>query len=229
MTGELESRLSSVGALVEPARRALYLYVLAQKDAVSRDQAAEALDLPHHTAKFHLDRLVDEELLEVEYRRLTGRTGPGAGRPAKLYRPSGREASVSLPERRYDFVGSLLAEAVDEATREGIPVTEAVRAAAERAGRRIAKEAVTAGAGKKRSCLDRTCQALAGYGFEPERDGRTAVLANCPFHTLSKQYTELVCGMNLSLVSSVVDALGCEELDVTLDPAPGRCCVVIRR
>ena len=55
---------------------------------MGRDQAAQGVGVPTHTAKFHLDRLVDEGLLEVEFRRLSGRTGPGSGRPAKLYRRS---------------------------------------------------------------------------------------------------------------------------------------------
>jgi predicted ArsR family transcriptional regulator len=52
-------------------------------------------------------------------------------------------------------------------------------------------------------------------------------LANCPFHKLSAEHTELVCGMNLSLISALVRALECEDLDVELKPTPGRCCVLI--
>ncbi|HYF71540.1 MAG TPA: helix-turn-helix domain-containing protein, partial [Nocardioides sp.] len=91
MSQDFEAAVSGVGALVEPARRALYLYAAAQPEPVSREQAAAACELPLHSAKFHLDRLVAEGLLEVEYRRLSGRTGPGAGRPAKLYRRAARE------------------------------------------------------------------------------------------------------------------------------------------
>ena len=78
---------------------------------MSREQAAEGSGCPAHTAKFHLDRLVDEGLLDVEFRRLTGKTGPGAGRPAKLYRRSGREIALSLPQRSYDLLSTILAQA----------------------------------------------------------------------------------------------------------------------
>src|SRR3954449_6016107 len=98
--------LASLGALAEPSRRALYEAVVAAAEPVSREQAAEAVGLPLHSVKFHLDRLVDEGLLEVEFRRLSGRRGPGAGRPAKLYRRARTEISVSLPARRYDLAAA---------------------------------------------------------------------------------------------------------------------------
>src|SRR6187551_2084694 len=102
---ELRRQASGIGALADDTRRALYAYVAAQHEPVGREQAASALHLALHTASFHLDRLVAEGLLDVEYRRLSGRTGPGAGRPSKLYRRTDREVSVSLPERRYELAG----------------------------------------------------------------------------------------------------------------------------
>ena len=109
------TQAAGIGALVDETRRGLYEYVVGEPDPVGREQAASALDLPLHTASFHLDRLVAEGLLEVEFRRLSGRTGPGAGRPSKLYRRAGRTFAVSLPPRRYDLVGDILAEAVTRA------------------------------------------------------------------------------------------------------------------
>ena len=97
---DIESQAAGIGSLAEPIRRALYEYVVAQARPVGREEAAAAVDLPAHKANFHLDKLVDEGLLEAEFRRLSGKTGPGAGRPAKLYRRSAREWSVSLPPRR---------------------------------------------------------------------------------------------------------------------------------
>src|SRR6476661_2902690 len=116
------SRVAGVAVLAEPLRLDLYRYVVAQPEPVSREQAAEGVGVPRHTAKFHLDRLVEEGLLDTEFQRLSGRRGPGAGRPAKLYRRSGRELSVTLPARRYDLAGQLLAQAIDDSTRDGTPV-----------------------------------------------------------------------------------------------------------
>ena len=66
---------------------------------MGREQAAAGVGVARHVAKFHLDRLVADGLLAFEYRRPGGRGGPGAGRPAKLYRPTDSGVDVSLPER----------------------------------------------------------------------------------------------------------------------------------
>jgi predicted ArsR family transcriptional regulator len=221
------SQLSGVSALAEPARRALYLYVAAQPEAVSRDQAAEGVDLPRHTAKFHLDKLVEEGLLDTEFRRLSGRRGPGAGRPTKLYRRSARQVAVTLPQRHYDLAGQILAGAVETAAREGIPVLEAVQHAAADCGRRLgAAEQPRDGSV---SPLDDIAVTLAGHGYEPRVQDGVLVLANCPFHVLARDHTALVCGMNLHLIAAMLDELGHTDVQARLDPAPERCCVTLTR
>jgi predicted ArsR family transcriptional regulator len=219
------SQVSGVSALAEPARRALYLYVAAQPEAVSRDQAAEGVGLPRHTAKFHLDKLVEEGLLDTEFRRLSGRRGPGAGRPTKLYRRSARQVAVTLPQRHYDLAGQILAGAVEAAARDGISVLDAVQRAAADCGRRL-------GAGEQPredsgSPLDDIAVTLAGHGYEPRVQDGVLVLANCPFHALARDHTALVCGMNLHLIAALLDELGHTEVQARLDPAPDRCCVTL--
>ena len=137
-------RAAGIGALADPLRRDLYLYVCAQDHPVARDEAAEALDVPLHKAKFHLDRLADDGLLDVEFARLTGRSGPGAGRPSKLYRRAAREIAVSLPEREYELAGRLMAEAIAESGRSGTPVLEALRQVAAEQGRTLGQAALAA-------------------------------------------------------------------------------------
>ena len=82
--GDLTERLAGIAALADPIRRDLYLYVSGQPVPVSRDQAANALAMARHTAKFHLDKLAEEGLLDISFKRLSDRRGPGAGRPTKL-------------------------------------------------------------------------------------------------------------------------------------------------
>jgi predicted ArsR family transcriptional regulator len=224
VSDDFASQVAGVGALAEPARRALYLFVIGQPDAVSREQAASACDLPLHTAKFHLDRLVDEGLLDVEFRRLTGRTGPGAGRPSKLYRRSERQVTVSLPERRYDLAGDILAEAIDRSAREGVSVRHAVAEVAAIRGQQLATAADELGG----SDVERTAEVLSRHGYEPRTGGGDVCLANCPFDRLAREHTELVCAMNLSLVTGVLDGLGCDSLEAVLEPEPGLCCVKAR-
>lgn len=216
-------RVTKLGALADPVRRALYHFVAEQPGAVSRDQAADGVDVPHHTAKFHLDRLVDEGLLVTEFRRLTGRTGPGAGRPAKLYRRSRKEVVVSLPHRRYDLAGDVLADAVERGL-GGTAMAEAVAEAATSAGVRAAsRAAVDESAGD----LARVADVLAPFGYEPLVTDELT-LRNCPFDQLAAEHTDLVCGMNQAFVGAVAESLGCRDLEATVERGPSRCCVRVK-
>ena len=168
-------------------------------------------------------------MLDTSFKRLSDRRGPGAGRPTKLYARSSRQLSVTLPERRYDIAGQLLASAIDRAATDGTRVTDAVTAAAAQWGRAIGDQA-RAAAGSRPSperLVDCTCEALASYGYAPARAGDTIVLANCPFDTLAREHTRLVCGMNLDIMAAVADRVGKSGLTARLDPAPDRCCVVL--
>ena len=104
---DVDAQITAVAALNEPLRRALYRLAVSRSAPVGRDQAAQELGISRELAAFHLDKLVELGLLEVEFRRLSGREGPGAGRPAKLYRPSGRQLALSFPNRRYDLAAML--------------------------------------------------------------------------------------------------------------------------
>lgn len=212
--------IATVAALVEPTRRRLYEYVVEQRRPVGRDEAAGALDLARGTVAFHLDKLVDDGLLDTVHERLSGRSGPGAGRPAKLYLRSDRQVEVSLPGRRYDLAGALLAAAVEESERSGRSVRDSLAACARATGRTIGQQAAADGA--------RDVQAvLADHGFEPHHEGAAIKLANCPFHELAQRHTELVCGMNLELVCGVLDGLGDDVRRARLEPSAQHCCVVL--
>ena len=98
----------------------LYSFVVAQPEPVDRDAAAAGAGIGRPLAAFHLDRLAAAGLLEVEYHRRSGRTGPGAGRPAKFYRRArGLETSVSLPPRHYDDLAEILAEGIEQSAAPG--------------------------------------------------------------------------------------------------------------
>jgi predicted ArsR family transcriptional regulator len=223
MDDERAAQVSAVAALAEPTRRRLYDHVVRQTAPVSRDDAAAATDVPRATVAFHLDKLVDEGLLDVVFERRTGRSGPGAGRPSKLYRRAACDVTVSLPERRYDLAGGLLAAAMEEAQSSGdAPRAVLARKAFDR-GRalgRAARDADADGTGK-----DVVLHALEQQGFEPRADDEAVTLANCPFHALATEHTELVCGMNLQLLGGLLDGAGATDLTARLQPSPGRCCV----
>jgi predicted ArsR family transcriptional regulator len=223
--------VAAVAVLAEPVRRDLYQYVVSQRHPVSRDQAAAATGVPRHTVKFHLDKLVAEGLLSVQYQRLTGREGPGAGRPAKLYSRSAREVSVALPDRQYALAGTVLARAIDRSATTGAPVMDSVEAAARDMGTELGRRAQgdAAAPPADQDPLRRTSNVLADQGYEPQAEDRRICLMNCPFHALAAEHTALVCSMNLALLSSLTGATGGGELTARLEPAPDRCCVVIEQ
>ena len=229
MTDEFDADVTGISALAEPARRTLYRYVVAQPAPVGREQAAADCELPMSSVKFHLDRLVDEGLLEVEFRRLSGRQGPGAGRPSKLYRRARGEVSVSLPARRYDLAAAVLADAVGRVGRGPLTLDQAIDAAATDAGRALAVGAARPRG--PRAELRSVSELLARHGYEPSptEDETELELANCPFDRLARNHTDLVCGINLALVSGAVAALGCRHVETRLEPSPELCCVRARR
>jgi predicted ArsR family transcriptional regulator len=226
---DFAGQVAGIAALADPIRRDLYRYVSAQPTPVSRDQASEALGIARHAAKFHLDKLAEEGLLDTSFKRLSARQGPGAGRPTKFYSRSSRQLSVTLPERRYDIAGQLLASAIDNATADGTGVVDALRVAAANWGRTVADQAQAA-AGPQPSrerLIAATTQVLTEYGYEPHRADGTIVLANCPFHALAREHTQLVCGMNLAIMTAVTEGVEQIGLVARLEPAPDRCCVVL--
>ncbi|WP_116201737.1 helix-turn-helix transcriptional regulator [Amycolatopsis circi] len=205
--------IEAIAVLQDPVRRRLYDYVVSQDHDVSRNEAAEGVEIQRTLAAFHLDKLVDAGLLETESKRLSGRSGPGAGRPAKLYRRSGAERQFSVPARDYRTAADLLAEVAEVARLD----TE-LQAAARREGR--------AAAGPVED-LDAAKELLAARGYEPRLDDDVLRLVNCPFHVLSQRHPGLVCGMNLALLEGLLE--DAEGLRARMDPRPGLCCVVVER
>jgi predicted ArsR family transcriptional regulator len=227
---DLAGQAAGIGSLADPSRRALYEYVIARGDAVGREEAASAVGLAVSTAGFHLDKLVAEGLLDTEFRRLSGRTGPGAGRPSKLYRRGRRQFELSLPARRYDLVGDILAAAVDRAAR-GDDLGSAVDRCAAAEGLHLGEQARAAGSGTD---ADSLAAVLSTQGYESRvvggaTGGRGCVeLGNCPFDSLAKRHTQLVCGLNQQFVQGVVHGLGSEGAEARLEPSEDRCCVTVQ-
>jgi predicted ArsR family transcriptional regulator len=220
MADDRAERVAAVAALAEPTRRRLYDHVVRQPEPVGRDEAAAALGVPRATAAFHLDRLADDGLLDVVRQRRTGRSGPGAGRPAKLYRRAAGSVAVSLPERRYDLAGELLAAAVEEADRTGDRPGEVLDRRARVRGEELGRAGASSAPGQPA-----VLAVLEEQGFEPRADGAAVVLVNCPFHALATCHPDLVCGMNLRLLDGVLSGVGRTGLAARLRPGEGHCCV----
>src|SRR5215467_10199828 len=132
-----ERQVEALSALDDPVRRKLFRLVEARGE-LSRDQAARGAGVSRALAAFHLDKLVRSGLLTTHFRRLSGRSGPGAGRPAKLYRRSGLELDVTLPQRRYEWAAQVLARALGQSSTP--ETTAALQAAARAHGEQIGSE-----------------------------------------------------------------------------------------
>jgi predicted ArsR family transcriptional regulator len=224
MHGEVPTVPADIGALLtrlatleDPLRRALYFHVALRGGETSRDQAARGVGVSRALAAFHLDKLVRVGLLEVSYRRLNRRRGPGAGRPSKLYRPAGVELSLSLPPREYGLAAELFAEAFT-----GPRARAQLDRVARRVGRRLAAGTRTKGRRAFVTVLERH-----GYAPATAPDG-TIVLRNCPFDALARTHKDLVCGMNRALVHGFKAGAGLTGYQIVANNRPGECCALLR-
>ena len=216
--GSRDQDLVAIGLLEEPMRRRLYDWVVAQARPVGREEAAKALGITRALATFHLDRLKAGGLLDADYRRLSGKVGPGAGRPARVYWRADREFSVALPERQYRRAAELFATALGEMTGESVP--EPLDVAARDLG-----ESLGRGARHGRPTR-RLMTALEAGGYEPHLEASGTIrLRNCPFHGLVEEHRPLMCGTNLAMAEGISHGAGVTELHPVLDPRPGYCCV----
>ena len=219
----MESAYDNVNRLAvldEPLRRRLFDYVRHSSEPVTREEAAETVGIGRSLAAYHLDKLVEHGLLTTTYRRPEGRTGPGSGRPAKLYAAAEGELSVSVPARDYEFVAELLAEAAETSPTD---VQTGLRTVATRAGSRHAEE--LEGDAPDASLVE----VLTMRGYEPYEDEAGVIrLANCPFHRLAQDHRDLVCGMNHAYMEGLLGGLDRDDATASLEPQPGHCCVAIR-
>jgi predicted ArsR family transcriptional regulator len=201
--------LGAVASLNDPTRRGLYELVARSNRPLSRDEAAETIGVARQVAAYHLDRLVEDGLVEVEFRRLSGRVGPGAGRTSKLYRRSPREYEVSMPPRRYQLAARIMLEAIGEADLD----SDVLTAVAHRVGNHLGSEGLN--------------NALAAVGYEPVEENSETRFRNCPFHMLREQDRAITCDLNLALVQGIVEGAG-SQIDAVLAPEDGYCCVRLR-
>jgi predicted ArsR family transcriptional regulator len=230
--------VAAIALLDEPKRRRLYEYVTARRNPVGRDEAAAALGIGRELVAFHLDRLAAVGLLDIEYRRLGERRGPGAGRPAKLYKRTERELAVSYPARDYERAAEVFAEALDSlgGGEAKLAVEEVAHARGQASGvaARARVSAAEEGSGDEavhptqlRAAL---IELLSEADYRPQTDEATGAirLESCPYHALTADHRDLTCGMNLAWAEGVLDGLGDAGLQANLAPEPGYCCVVFR-
>jgi predicted ArsR family transcriptional regulator len=213
--------ISVIAVLADPVRRRVYDYVAGQRHGISRSEAAQAAGIQRTLAAFHLDRLAEAGLVDVTFRPPAGRSGPGAGRPTKLYWRAAAEHQVSMPPRDYRAAAELLSDVVDMTGAEP-ELQRAARSRGAAAGRAARRE--DPGAPED----ELVTGALSAQGYQPYGDGADIRLRNCPFHLLASRHPPLICGMNLALVEGLLAGASVNALAAVLDPRPLDCCVVVR-
>ena len=228
-SAHVDQQLAGLAGLGDPLRRALYRHVAERGVPVSRDEAAHAVGISRPLAAYHLDRLVEDGLLEASYQRRGDRRGPGAGRPAKHYVRADRQIELSLPARDYAALAELLAGAA-EADPSGA-AQAALNRAAGTLGAELATEATTHSAvdDDPAQTVAALRQALTARGYEPYQDADGTIrLRNCPFDRIATGHRQLVCGANQAMLQALADHLsGDRRVRAVLDPQPGRCCVAL--
>jgi predicted ArsR family transcriptional regulator len=206
-----------VAALVDRSRRALYDYVRRADHPVTREEAADAQGMSRNLTAFHLDKLVESGLLRARYEAPSDQPR-GRGRAPKVYEPVGDGVAVTIPERRYELIAEILADAVVD---DPAHADRAAHHHAKRRGRELGARVRGAGGD--------IVAVLAALGFEPESEPARVLLRNCPFHALAARQTALVCGLNHAFLDGLVEGLGLADVRARLEPRPGACCVEIAR
>ena len=216
--------LMAVALLAEPTRQRLYLYLRERREPVGREEAARQTGVKPRLVAFHLDRMAEAGLLDVEYRRLSGRVGPGAGRPAKVYSVSSRSFSVEIPQTRYALAASMMATALS-AGGPAADGAESLQDVASAVGESLGGE--IRGQGRTKGARQEAVKGkLKQLGYEPRvQQSGEWTMRNCIFSELSMSHRELVCPMNAALVSGLLSGAHVSSLRVERRTAPPGCCV----
>src|SRR5690348_13999722 len=196
-------------------RRALVAARRASGPVTADDVGAE-LGVHRNVARARLDRLAEAGLLTVTRERRTGRTGPGAGRPAKVYAVAPELEQLEFPSRGY---ASLVALLLDELPADARP--EALRRVGERFGRHLAARSGVRASRDAGEGLQRVCETVAELGFqaaveEAGADGGTIATPTCPLRPIVMTHPGAAAvdeGMWAGLVEASVAGIGAAEVE----------------
>ena len=174
-----------------------------------------------NVARSRLDRLVDASLLKVHFERRNGRTGPGAGRPARMYSVAPELASVEFPPHGYEGLVGLLMSSLPRRGR-----SRQLHAVGVAFGEDLARSMSLRPARTLPGAVEEVCRALGEVGFHAAVDGagddeawiRTAT---CPLRPLVVANADAVAidrGMWAGLVAAALEdvaagSLACRECD----------------
>jgi predicted ArsR family transcriptional regulator len=207
-TKTLESRISDLtSALGDPTRRAIYIAVRESAEPLTTSNVAELFGIHPNVARHHLDRLADDGYVRVSHRRPAGKSGPGAGRPAKCYEASNKEVSVHFAPRRFEMLVEMLIRVLDEVAPENIgQVAESVGRAY---GSELAAEIGVPDQPGYDGAVQAVAKAMTGLGFtiDPDVEGQRLLTTHCPFGEAATSHPEVICSLDRGIVTGLFGAL----------------------
>jgi predicted ArsR family transcriptional regulator len=230
-SNEDRQAMAAIALLADELRQRLYRFVADQPGPVTREQAAAAVGISRKLAAFHLDKLTAAGLLETTAPDPASRR-PGPGRAPKAYRPATAEVAVSVPQRRYDALGEVLAQAIiaeGPASTARHTAHQLARERGQALGERVRGERRLGRLGPERA-LTVIGELLGACGYAPAHTATPLqlVLRNCPFRQLSRRAPELVCGLNQEFLAGLLAGLRASRIEAVLQPDPTRCCVLVQ-
>src|SRR3954454_2718542 len=153
--------MTRLDVLGTSALRDTLSHARAQERPVSADDVASAFAIHRNAARPGPEPLAPAGLLEPAFERRSGRQGPGAGRPAKVYAVAPELTPLEFPNRHSEELVSLLADALPADARE-----DALEEVGARFGARLAAESPIHAAADAAGSLDAVCCGLSRLGSE---------------------------------------------------------------
>ncbi len=201
-------------ALGDTTRRGIYMAVRESAEPMIASQIADLFAIHANVARHHLDHLVADGYLQVSHKRPSGRSGPGAGRPAKHYEPTAKDISVQFPTRRYDLLAELLLRIVQRVAPDN--AGEVAEEVGREYGRELAAELGFGADDGYDAAARAVASAMTGIGFDMEaRPGeQRLVTRHCPFGVAADNHPDIVCRLDQGLVSGLLETTGQQSLAI---------------
>ena len=227
-TQQFDRSIGDIAAsLGDPTRRGIDVSVRESAEPSTATQIAELFDIHPNVARHHLDRLASDGYLRVTRQRPPGKTGPGAGRPAKCYEATAKEIAIQFPPRRHELLSELLLRVVERvAPEDGPQIAEEIGL---EYGRELAAQVGMPEEAGFESAVTAVARAMLGVGFEMQAlpDDRRLLTSHCPFGSTAAAHPELVCKLDQGIVRGLMERLHPHGLPVVVTPHddPGQHCV----
>lgn len=221
-TQELSQSISDLtAALGDPTRRGIYIAVREAPEPTTASQIAELFSIHPNVARHHLDRLAADGYLEVTRKRPEGKSGPGAGRPAKCYAATTKEIELHFPARRYDLLSELLVRVIERIAPDNL--ADIAAEVGREYGKEIADEIGVPDEAGFEMAVGAVARAMTGMGFATDSDAgaRKLTTSHCPFAATAARHPEVVCSLDRGIVSGLMEELSDDWRPVQVVSHPG--------